>query len=769
MEFKKFLNILRKHKYGIITIPALIMLTTFFLVRNQPGIYPSTTRLSAGLTDGAQQIMHSKEILPDSKVNQTFSNLLQTMQLKSVFDQVSYKLILHDLVGAEEPFKKPSKLLKSLNPSARQHAIDVYTNMYVSRQGLSLYDKDQNGLNEVLKSMNYDYASLKDKIKIYRVENSDFIDIYYESESPVLSAYVVNTLAKEFITFNTLSAEQNGKKSVDFLDEMLIKKKDSLDKKMAELKNYKIANHVLNLPEQEKSLFARASDLETRLEITQKELSADSGAIKAIDARLNPEDRQLIDSKLEQLNKEITGIQDKLKALDDEYIKSNFDKNKKAEIDALKEQLNQKVNQSTDKLILTPASSTQSLIAQKLKLQLELDLAKNSVHSYRSTIAELNNRLNELVPHEAVIQAYEGDIGVANQEYMEVLKRYNQASMDFNATPSIKQVEMAIPGQKQPSKKAILVALSGIVSFVFYLLVLFVLFYLDDSIKIPEDLTSKTDLKVLGFLPVIHANFLDIQKLWSVDPVNPVNVEITKLVRTTRLNIQGLKGKKSIKSSNHEFKNLIRSTRFEINMALMGGRNLVVTSTTQAEGKTLFCLSLVSAYQMTNKKVLLIDGNFLSPDITEITQPKYYIEDYLKGNISLSRLTEEGNISVLGNHGYDVSLYEINSEYQIEQKLLELKDVFDIIIVEASALNTLNQSKEWISVADRVMSVFEANTSISHDMEGQIDYLKTLEGKFIGFVLNKVTDNERKANYTNKKERSETKSSRLLFFRKEQS
>jgi succinoglycan biosynthesis transport protein ExoP len=767
MEFKKFWNILKRHKFGIILIPLLVMGITFFLVRNQPSVYVSKTRLAAGLTDGAQQMI-TKEIVADSRISQSFTNLIQTMQLKTVYDQVSYLLILHDLNTTEEPFRKPSKLVGYLTKDARQHAIEVYTQKYANRQGLSLYDKDENGLNEVIKSMGYNYEALRDKIKVYRIENSDFVDIEYESENPMLSAFVVNTLAKEFIGYYTMLADQNGKRSVDFLNDMTQKKKDSLDRKMNNLKDYKIDKHVLDLNEQAKNLFSQVSEFETRLELTQKEVNADSGAIADLDKQLDPNDKAAMEAKLDPLNKEIIAAQEKLKQLDAEWVKSNFDKYKKVEMDATKDIINQKINQTTEKLIQNPESAHQSIISQKLKLQFDLALARNSIQSYQTALAELNRRLFELVPHEAVIQAYEGDISVASQEYIELLKKYNQASMDFNAASRVKQIEAALPGAKLPSKKMILVILSGLVSFVFYLLVLFVLFYLDDSIKVAEDLTHRTDQRVLGYLPVIKSSFLDIQKMWSIDPVGPVNTEIKRLVRTAGQDMQKLKGR-TVVSSNHEFKNLIRSTRFEINMALMGGRNLVVTSTTQAEGKTLFSLSLVSAYQMTNKKVLLIDGNFLSPDITEITQPKYFIEDYLKGRVQLSQLVEDGKISVLGNHGFDVSLFEINNESQIEQKLLELKDIFDIILIETSALNTLNQSKEWISVADRVLSVFEANTSISHDMAQQIEYLKSLEGKFIGFILNKVTYSDSKADFENRKANRKKKSSKLLFFRKEQS
>ena len=190
---------------------------------------------------------------------------------------------------------------------------------------------------------------------------------------------------------------------------------------------------------------------------------------------------------------------------------------------------------------------------------------------------------------------------------------------------------------------------------------------------------------------------------------------------------------------NTEFKKMVRATRFEINMALMGGRNLVVTSLEEGEGKTLVALSMVSSFQVMNKKVLLIDGNFINPGITMMTQPQYYIEDYLVGRVALEQFAANGAVSVLGNKGLDVSLFEINTESEIEQRLLELKDVFDIIFIEAPALSTLNQSKEWAVVADRVMCVFEANQSISMDMKEMILYLKGINGKFIGWILNKVT------------------------------
>ena len=67
-----------------------------------------------------------------------------------------------------------------------------------------------------------------------------------------------------------------------------------------------------------------------------------------------------------------------------------------------------------------------------------------------------------------------------------------------------------------------------------------------------------------------------------------------------------------------------------------------------------------------------------------------------------------------------------------------LKSAFDIVIIDASSLDNLNKSKEWIVIADKVISVYEANKSISAKKDLQINYLRELDKKYIGWILNKV-------------------------------
>ncbi|MHA4875257.1 hypothetical protein, partial [Enterococcus faecium] len=86
----------------------------------------------------------------------------------------------------------------------------------------------------------------------YRANNSDFIDLDFEGDTPTYTAFVLNTLCKEFINYYTSVTKENQVKAVNFLDSLLKRKKANMDTLMSNLKNYKINNRVLNLNEQAK-------------------------------------------------------------------------------------------------------------------------------------------------------------------------------------------------------------------------------------------------------------------------------------------------------------------------------------------------------------------------------------------------------------------------------------------------------------------------------------------------------------------------------------
>jgi succinoglycan biosynthesis transport protein ExoP len=707
MEGSDFFSLVKRHKLPLIIIPLITVVVTYFLVRNLPDTYSSQAQISTGISDHSKQIL-AKEVAGESQVFQEFSNMLAIIKLKKITDQVSYMLILHDLTS-DAPFRKPSKVFRDVNASARRHAIEVYTKLYQTHQSLQLFDRDQNGLNTLIASMGYDAGSISSKMSAFRADNSDFINVSFDSENPKLSAFVVNSIVKEFISYYSSLVKENQRKSVVFLDSLLKRKKAVMDSATAKLRDYKIKNHILSLTEQASSLYSQLSDYQAKKQQALKDVAANTGAIAAIDSKFNPRDRKYAESALTKINGEILTTQSQLKDLTDAWIKSNYSDFYKQKIDSVRALMTTQINQSSDRNINNPLSSTTDLVSRKLTLQVDLNIAKYSIGTLNSEIARLNSSLNNLAPHEAVIQSYENEITTVTKEYEDVLAKDNQAAMQADQSVKLQQIDMAMPGAAAGSKKMLLTVVSGIVSEVLCLLVLFILFYLDDSIKQPKVLANKTGLPVLGHLNVIEGETLDLKKLWDVENRNKMQ----------------------------KFKDLLRSIRFEIDQELRGTKVLAITSLSPGEGKTLLAISLAYSYSIINKKVLLIDGNLDNPSISAAVHPKVFIEDFFRDDASNDTVINSG-ISVLGNRGTDITLLEIENEDIIREKFTKLKSKYDIIIIEVPAMDALNKAKEWLLFADKTVAVFEANQTLNEPKNEAITYLKFLGSKFSGWIFNKT-------------------------------
>lgn len=716
MDILKFLKLLLKHKFTLIVIPLTTVIITYFLVRQLPSVYVSRARIATGLVDQSKQVLNIQDFLQESKTNQEFSNLLQTIELKKVYDQVSYKLILHDLTSPR-PFRKPSSLMKDLNKDAIRHAIEVYTKKYYANEALVMTDPDQKGLNQVLVSTGYDEVSLKKGMSVYRVNSSDFVDVEFQSENPLLSAYAANQLCAEFIKYYTATLKGNQLKALASLDSLQKEKKAVVDSQVNTLKEYKITNRILDIKEQARILFNQITDFETRYDLVKKDVESFTGALKNIDSKFNPKDRQYLQSTSTKVNQDILATTTQLKTLQNQYLINGSNPNYKQQLDSLKAVLAEQINESTDKYLVNPLASKENLVAQKIGLQVQLDLAKYSVNTFKDEIDKLNKRYDSLVPRGANLDVYNSAIDQANKEYLESLGKFNQARFASDFSVDIKQIEYAVPGPASPSKKVVLVILSGMISFFFCVVTLFLLFFLDDHIRTAQELANKSGLPVLGSIPLMNKAMLDLKKIWNSQETSP---------------------------GEDEYITWMRSMRFEVDAAMGNKKILAITSMQNGEGKTFVLLGLAYAYARINKKILVIDGSFDKPDISETIRSVYYLEDVFSGKTDLQHFEAEKHITILSNRGNNLSLFEMLDEQAVRNILKRLEEIFDLIIIETCELSQEGKIKEWISVSDHVLAVFESDQNIPVSRKKNIAYLQSLNNKFIGWALNKVKTQKNK-------------------------
>ncbi|WP_256006496.1 exopolysaccharide transport family protein [Pedobacter deserti] len=707
-EIKIFLKLLLRYKLVLIIVPAVTVIITFFLVRNMPDVYVADAQISTGIVDDTQNpVLAGLEVPKTFQVNQEFSNLVEMMRMSRILDLVSYRLIINDLTTSK-PFRPRSQAIKETSTYNLTRAVGVYRDKYNRREGLNLWDKDQSGMYRILRSMGYDSESLRDKLRINRAGDSDFINIEFSSENAELSAFVVNTLSAEFIKYYAYLLDVNQQKAGTFLSTLLEEKRIMMNKRIDSLRNYKIKNRVLNLDEQSKQIYSQITTYNDRKQQLAEGIAAKSGALIEIDRKFSPSERGYLESTMVKLNQRLANTREELKALNDRYITNDFDPEYKESIDSANQVLNGQINESLDQFIYSPLIPKQELIQRKVNLEVELDLARYSVGMLERELGKLNSEFDKLVPFDASVQSMERDVEVSTQEYLDVLNKYNQNRLQSSFSIKLSQVQTAMPGLPEPSKKMLLVILGGVISLMFCVTILFLMYYFDKRVILTKHLKSVTSAPVLGEINHVDSRKIDLRGIWTETSMSEAEIK---------------------------FRDQLRSLRSQIDKRL-DGKILTVTSLGRGEGKSFMTLSLAFAWEMTKKKVLIIDGNFTNPYIGQTSNTKFYVEDFLNGTLALSEL-QSRSVTILGNRGGDPSLMEVASFKFIRERFDEVKSLFDLVIIETAPLDSTFHSKEWLMFADNVVAVFEYGSLLNEVKKENIEVLKEND-RFLGWIFNKV-------------------------------
>lgn len=718
MDLIHFVKVLFRRKLLLIILPAIAVIITYFLVKNLPDVYKSSAQLSTGLTDETQLSLTTEgQAIQQFDLQNKFGNLIELMNSKKVVDLVGYKLMLHDLTSTP-PFREPSKLMLTLNDEARNNVIRILNEKLDSMSTLTNAIDDERGVIALLESMKYDYPSLFNKLKINREGTSDFIKIEFESENPYLSAFVVNEEVTQFIRYYKQLTAVKSDATISFFEDLSEQKKKELDEKVDALKKYKMANGVINLYEQTKALVDQKAELELAREEENKKIPALEEAIKMINNKFTNKDKLYYEANSRTYNTRIVDLKDKIKRLTDDLITQGYtDQALKDEIEATKKQLEVEIVSGSDDFLLDPNTSKNDLVTRRIGFEVDLEIAKYSTKSMDKELSRLESQVQSYAPKEAEIAAYEREIQVASDVYLMVINRLNLSRFDtMSLGNSLKQTEFGEPANKpEASKKMLTVILAGLVSFLMTVILIFVIEYLDQTIKGPAHFIKLTGLELLGTLNRIKKSQINLRELFS---------------------------EKELDSDSELFRQLLRSLRYEILKRLNNKKIILVTSSETGTGKSLIISCLAYSLALINKKVLIIDTNFSHPSLTGSFNASPVFEDYLEGTVPadkvISKTTME-NINVAGSKGGSYSPDELGGIDNLNKKIHELSKEYDIVFMEGASLNKYSDSKELSNISDIVIAVFSANNVVEESDKNSIEILKDMESKFIGAVLNNLS------------------------------
>ncbi len=719
-----FKSLMRK-KWLIIFSTILAVVLAFVLTMNQRRLYRSVAQMATGFTTSSQQVKLQDEGFNIFEIDVKFSNLVESIRSPKVLGMLSYAIMIHDL-------ENPGKEYRDLNGDERAKAealglnkakmLEVLKQKYSEEKLLSSYNPEERKILEYMKICRYDLETMRKLMYVDRVQRTDFIDIEYNSGNPELSAYVVNQVIAEFLRSHESSRSQMNIQSIGTLETLMNQKKKELDDKLGNLKS---SGSLVDVTAESASKLTQVSNFETKLADEKSSLNAATLGLQEINNKIAEMDRtgaktatassgaqqELLNLKIARNNAE---AEYKNKGSNDQELYNKWQK--------LRNDYNAKMASmaSSNNIPSTGLVSRADLVQKKSELEIQIKAAQQNIAFYEDKVRQLNSSVNAAATRGATNAALNKEVEFAQTEYENIKKRYEDA-LNNKVAPldNYRQILFGQPAvEPEPSKRPIILGLSGMSMFVFMCILIIFLEYIDVSIKTPSQFLRTMNLKMVGVL-------------------NKVNLK-----KSTMENIFTISNPKD--RGEAVFREHLRKLRFEIENS--SHHVYLFTSARPGEGKSTVIKALAHSISLSKKKVLLIDTNFSNNTLTSEfnAQPmlegfsndhKTYTAENIRKIISPTGI--EG-VDIIGSKGGDYTPSEILGDDNLLAHLDVLRGKYDYIFLEGAALNGRADSMELLRYADSVISVVSARSSLRQTDKESINFLQQLNGKFTGAVLNYV-------------------------------
>ena len=733
MNINYFIKIIFRRIWLLITVPLLALIAVLYFTKDYKKEYLSTAQLTTGFTVSDQVKVNDNKTNSIQESEVKFNNVIQNITSLKVASLMAYSLMMHDLISTV-PYRKPSE--KNLNSkiylrvtSHKTFYERILKGHLDSLQVLNSYNSDERLLLEFLRLYSYDYEALvKDQIFAARVENTDYIYVGARTENPELSAAMVNTLCYGFLKFNNLQRIERFDESINTFKSLANQKKLEFDKKTDLLKSFKSSQGILNIDNESKSkndlmkdYEASLSDAQNNLYSAKVELVSVNKRLQALGGSTGPQ------VNISNINQRILKLRDDITSLRNKAKESPADDKYKKQLATLRNQLSdlESNDNSADEhadaavVITTTKSVKEDLEDRKSTLLVKIESLQQSITEYEGKLNVLKITYGTYASKEATLASLQKDVDLAQQEFSTAQERYNQA-LDVSSASGSEKIRQTLFGQPavraEPSKKLLIVSLALVTSFLLCVLSIIIIEFLDNSLKTAFIFQQYVGLTLIG-----TANRL------------PIQFNLDELLLTT-----GTKNKKFI-----EFRDLLKKTRYSLEKAL--DKIFLLTSTKKGEGKSTLIIALAMILAGSRKKVLVIDTNFSNNSLTRHFSATPTLEN-LGQRIDLQQeefdaaisRTNIPNLDIIGCESGIYSPSEIFPKDSFLNKLNSLTTLYDYVFLEGAALNKYSDSKELAVFASSVIAVFSASSVISHSDEDSIDFLRSLDEKFTGAILNKV-------------------------------
>jgi succinoglycan biosynthesis transport protein ExoP len=419
-----------------------------------------------------------------------------------------------------------------------------------------------------------------------------------------------------------------------------------------------------------------------------------------------------------------------------------------AQITQVENQISQMGAEINNVSIETVQQQLKQVEAQIATMQAEVSQLQNEIRQLtpattseqQSLLSEKEARLNQVQPVLALSQQIYADLLVLGKPnttqddtsrlsqlqttmklyqeiYINLLNNFEDVRLArLQNTPNVVSIESAVVPAKPVRPNSIMNAgLSAVVGLLLAGGIAFLVEYLDDTIRTPEDVERVLKLPVIGYIGDINTGegqVIDLHVLKH--PRSPVS----EAFRSLRTNL--------------EFTNVDRALK-----------KILVTSSGPSEGKTTIAVNLAAIIAQGGKRVLLIDADMRRPRVHTIfgISNRVGLSTLFRGDMTVRSVMRavEGleNVFIITSGSLPPNPMELLASAKMDHILLEASQDVDVIIVD-SPPSLVADFQVLATKLDGVLMVVQPGHTRADAAFAMLEQLGRVDGSVLGVVLNKI-------------------------------
>ncbi len=710
-----------KRKWVIISAVLVILVITAVHLFTRIPLYKATATII--IENPSSNMLDINEAYPSSPYYQYdftgayFNTQLRLLTSRSMAERVARKMSLAD----RPEFQTGQETRKSIFHTFK----DFVTLKWLFKRKPSEGEVDSEGVFEQNPNEVYAFTVLGG-LSVSPIEETRLVEVSYSSPHPQLAADVVNTVVEEFINYSVEMRYEATQQASEFLNEQIASLRSELSAKEREIQRYGEEKELLYLSDKESSVVSKFGDLNSALTQAQIErIKTESLYLELRDLEVDslPQyiNNPVIQSLKTEYNQMLNSYQEKLKTFKPSYPEMV---SLSAKIDSMRNQLKDEIQkavkaaESDYRAALKEENKLQGLLSEQRKDVIQMN---NNAILYNSLKIEIENKrdlLNSLLArqNETLVSAR-----------LKGLKSSNIKIIDTALVPGA-------PYYPNKSRSFMLALLLGLFIGVG---LAFVIDYVDNTIKEPEEAERLVPLPSLGVIPFVskdgmkRGNAYTSYTYGTEEQKEPLRIEDFEM-------INHIYPKLSV-SENY------RTLRTSILFSHAGNVPKIIsfTSAFPQEGKTATLVNTAVSFAQLNKKVLMIDADMRKPRLHKVFDLNITngLSSYLTGKIILNEAVKETkieNMFVITSGPHPPNPVELIDTPRMKELIDTVKERFDFVFIDTPPVLAVVDSAIVSSISDGTVFIVKIGKTTRKAYVNSIRALEKVKANVIGVVYNEM-------------------------------